>query len=216
MQSKKHLCFAQAQSILIETALDAVNFIILYPAAECNPAGQKGCEKMKEKQIRKLVTAALFAALICLATALFAVPLPTGGFANLGDCFVILCGVLLGSWWGAAAAGLGAALADLLLGYTVYAPATFLIKGAMALCVFALLGHTDPPRLWRVIVAAVTAECIMLGGYFVFEICLYGVAAAAADLIGNALQGGIGAAAATAVTAVLMRQQRVYAFLRRR
>lgn len=54
------------------------------------------------------------------------------GFVNLGDCFVLLSGWLLGPWWGGAAGGIGSMLADLLLGYGHYAPGTLIIKGLMA------------------------------------------------------------------------------------
>lgn len=46
---------------------------------------------------------------------------------------VILGAYLLGPALGAAAGGVGPALADLLSGYTVYVPATLVIKAAMGL-----------------------------------------------------------------------------------
>ena len=71
------------------------------------------------------------------------IPSPLNWFVNLGDCFVLLSGWLLGPWWGAAAGGIGSMLADLLLGYGHYAPGTLVIKGLMALVgalVFKALG----------------------------------------------------------------------------
>ena len=92
---------------------------------------------MQTKQaqsIRRLTTAGVLAAAIVLLTTLVSLPMPGGlGYINLGDVGVLLAGMLLGGGWGALCAGAASALADVLLGYTVYAPATFIIKGLVAL-----------------------------------------------------------------------------------
>lgn len=89
---------------------------------------------MKHERLVRLVLAALFAALSCVATMLIHVPLPaTNGYINLGDGMVLLGGFLLGPLYGFAAGGLGSMLADLLLGYAAFAPGTFVIKGLSAL-----------------------------------------------------------------------------------
>jgi uncharacterized membrane protein len=58
---------------------------------------------MNDKKIRKLVLAALLAALVCVATMVVQIPSPMQGYVNLGDCFVLLSGWLLGPWYGFAA-----------------------------------------------------------------------------------------------------------------
>ena len=46
---------------------------------------------------KKLILAALFAALSCVATMSIRIPTPgTGGYIHPGDAIVILCGVILG------------------------------------------------------------------------------------------------------------------------
>jgi uncharacterized membrane protein len=92
---------------------------------------------MKTKT-QKIVTASMLATLCCVATMVIKIPLagPFKGYVNLGDCIVLLAGWLLSPTYGFAAAGIGSALADLLLGYNIYAPATFLIKGIMALIAY--------------------------------------------------------------------------------
>ena len=62
---------------------------------------------MSDKKIRKLVLAALLAALVCVATMVVQIPSPMQGYVNLGDCFVLLSGWLLGPWYGFAAGGIG-------------------------------------------------------------------------------------------------------------
>lgn len=89
-------------------------------------------EDRSARQVRALVLTALLAAMACAATMAIRVPTPTGGYVNLGDAVVLLGAYLLGPGWGAAAAGIGSALADLLGGYPMYVPATLVIKAVMA------------------------------------------------------------------------------------
>ena len=70
---------------------------------------------MRNDKIQKLVWAGLFTALTTIATMIVQVPSPLGGYLNAGDAVVILSAFLLGSPWGALAAGLGSALAAALL-----------------------------------------------------------------------------------------------------
>ena len=85
-----------------------------------------------DNKLYRITLAALFAALIYVATAFLMVPLPGSGYANFGDCFIILGALILGPVYGAAAAGIGSAISDLFLGYVIYAPATLVIKALMA------------------------------------------------------------------------------------
>ena len=88
---------------------------------------------MENQKVRKLVLSALMAALVYVATSIIQIPSPVNGYVNLGDCFVLLSGWLLGPWYGAAAAGIGSMLVDLLSGYGHYVPGTLIIKGLDAL-----------------------------------------------------------------------------------
>ena len=55
---------------------------------------------MKDNTIKKLVFAALFAALSCAATMVIRIPTPIGGYIHAGDAVVLLSAFLLGPWWG--------------------------------------------------------------------------------------------------------------------
>ena len=143
---------------------------------------------MQKPTLKKTVLAGLFAAVITIAT-LISIPLPTGGYANLGDCFVLLAGAILGPFYGGLTAGIGAGLADLFLGYVTYAPVTFVIKAAMAVVIWLLAGRgSDKLRILRFSLSALLAECIMVVGYLVYELFLYG-AGALANIPGNSVQG---------------------------
>ena len=147
---------------------------------------------MNEKnKTGKLVLAAMLAALTCVATMIIKIPSPLKGYLNLGDCVVLLSGWLLAPGYGFLAAGLGSALADVFLGYMMYAPATFLIKGLMA--VLAYYGyellHKKMKNSISRIISGIVAEVVMVMGYFLFEGILYGFGPSAVNIPANAVQG---------------------------
>ena len=143
--------------------------------------------------LKKLVTAALFAALACAATMAVRIPTPgTGGYIHPGDAVVILCGVILGPGWGFLAAGIGSAMADLLGAYFLYVPITFVIKGAVAFTagsIYHRIGKTSKSRYTAVVLGGVGDIILVAGGYFLCEVMLYGAAAAAASVPANLIQG---------------------------
>lgn len=145
---------------------------------------------MKTKT-QKIVMASLLAALCCVATMIIKIPSPLKGYLNLGDCVVLLSGWILSPLYGFFAAGLGSALADVFSGYVTYVPATFLIKGIMALASyfgFKFLNNKIGNLPSRII-SAVVAEVIMVLGYFVFEGFLYGFVPSVVNIPANAMQG---------------------------
>ena len=140
---------------------------------------------------QKIVMSALLAALVCVATMIIKIPSPLNGYINLGDCVVLLSGWLLSPVYGFVAAGLGSALADLFSGYLIYAPATFIIKGLMAIVAyygFKYLRKKFSETSARILCGA-AAEIIMASGYFVFEGFLYGFAASMVNIPANIVQG---------------------------
>ena len=160
---------------------------------------------MNDKKIRKLVLAALLAALVCVATMVVRIPSPMQGYVNLGDCFVLLSGWLLGPWYGFAAGGIGSMLADLFLGYAHYAPGTLVIKGLVALLAALLyekLGRSPAAR----IASGVVGEIVMVLGYFGYASMLLGKGlAAAASIPGNIFQGAVGLVVGAVLATVLER-----------
>ena len=143
---------------------------------------------------KRIVIMALMAAMVCVATMIIKIPSPMKGYLNIGDCIVLLCGWLLAPGYGFVAAGLGSALADMFSGYLTYAPATFLIKGSMALIAFVCfkLMNKRIGRLPSQIIGAVLAEIVMVLGYYVFEGFMYGFIPSAVNIPANAVQGAAG------------------------
>ena len=167
---------------------------------------------MERKQLslsKRIAFCALFAALCFVGTYAIPITLPFGYF-NVGDIFTLLAGWLLGPLFGAVAAGIGGALADVALGYFAYAPATFFVKACVALVAwlvyapFKKLVQKDKfdfvPRLF----AAVLAELCMVAGYLFFEAVVLGLGAGAfASVFGNVLQAACGVVGGTAIVSAL-------------
>lgn len=140
---------------------------------------------------KKTVLTAMLAALCCVATMIIKIPSPYKGYVNLGDCIVLIIGWLLIPTYGFLAAGIGSSLADVFSGYAIYAPATFVIKGLMAVVAhyaYAVLSKRLNNSLSKIISGALS-EILMVLGYFLFEGILYGFAPSAVNIPANAVQG---------------------------
>ncbi len=136
----------------------------------------------------------MLASLVCVATMIIKLPSPLGGYINLGDCIVLLCGWTLGPVYAFCAAGIGSAMADVFSGYASYAVATFVIKGIMALLAwltFKLLSNRVKPFVARLL-GGICAELVMIGGYLVFESFIYGFTPSLVNVPANAVQGVAG------------------------
>lgn len=160
---------------------------------------------MKENT-KKLVVTALFAALIYIGTRYIQIPLALG-YLNVGDCFILLLAWSVGGVYGMFGAGFAAGLADVVSGFSVYAPATVIIKAVMALVGYAgymlVRKKNRAQKMIGYAVSGILAESVMVAGYFVFECCLYGAPTATGALIGNVMQGVIAVVAGLILIAFL-------------
>lgn len=162
---------------------------------------------MNNSRTVRLVAAALLAAMTCVATMIIKIPVQaTGGYINLGDSIVMLSGFVLGPVLGGVSAGLGSALADLLSGYAVYIPATFIIKGLMAVAAGLLIKDIRKKSIFDFLWVCLVSELIMIGGYLLFEAIILGYGKAAlAAVVGNAVQGVAGIAVTVLLLPVVKR-----------
>jgi uncharacterized membrane protein len=176
----------------------------------------------KESQIqtRTVILAALMAALTCVGTMIIKIPTPTNGYIHPGDGFVLLSGLLLGPLWGGLAAGIGSALSDLIGGYFIYVPATFVIKALTAITgyfVFKAISKilSTKTELPTLIISGIAGEAVMVLGYFLFEIFMLsvvnnsslsaGVIASLAGILPNIIQGIFGVIISTVLYPLLKR-----------
>ena len=138
---------------------------------------------------RQISLAALFAAAIMVVTMFARVPVPStdGGYINLGDSVILAAAYMLGGPLGAVCAGVGSALADVLVGAAIYAPGTAIIKALMALAggVIARRGG-----LLRYVTASAVAGAIMLFGYALYETLVFDFSYAITALWFNCIQWG--------------------------
>ncbi len=164
---------------------------------------------MSYSKVLPLVRAAVMAALICVATMVIQIPLGIGGYVNLGDGILLVSAGLFSPGYAVAAACIGSALADLLSGYMLYAPATLLIKGGMAWIVSSVLAKRVQTRRAKTagtatgLLAYMAAELLMIAGYFFYDaiVLSYGMGAWA-SVPGNLIQGSVGVGVALLLASV--------------
>lgn len=162
---------------------------------------------MDRRKLLRLVNAAVMMALSCVLTLVVQIPTPSKGYLNLGDCAVLLGGWLLGPVYGPVAGGLGSALADVMLGYPVYAPGTLVIKALTALVAALLRPRAGERPRARAALAFGLGELVMVAGYYLYEALLQGFSAALLGVPGNLLQGLVCAIVAWMVCGPRMRGQ---------
>ncbi|MFQ7472652.1 MAG: ECF transporter S component [Anaerovoracaceae bacterium] len=141
------------------------------------------------EKIKGLCETALFIAIVFLGVFIIKFPGPFG-YAHIGDSMIFLSVLMLGGKRGAAAGGFGAAIADIVSGYTIWAVPTMICKALMALVMGALIKYRilglKGRALW--VVSAAAGGLVQTAGYMSFWYFLFGKAAAFAALPGLAFQ----------------------------
>lgn len=125
--------------------------------------------------IRELVLDAMFIALTYIFTAFVNVRLPiaaNGGLIHLGNVPLFLCAILFGKRTGAIAGAVGMGLFDLLSGWYLWAPFTFIVVGLMGYVVGAITERRHGFR-WNAL--AIALACVIkIVGYYIAEVIIYG------------------------------------------
>lgn len=145
---------------------------------------------MRDLKTKKLVYLGLLTAAITVATAFLKYPVGTG-FIHLGDGIIFLAAIILGPI-SAASAAIGSAIADFLVAYPQYAPASFVIKALMALFVAYFIKKDKKQNIIISIIIFIIAELIMISGYFIYDIIFYNIANAITNMMGNLIQATFG------------------------
>jgi uncharacterized membrane protein len=83
--------------------------------------------RLKTFGARDIAITAVFSGLVFVLT-MVAIPMPAGGFWHFGNAMIILSGLMFGGLVGGLTGSIGATLADLVLGYGMWAPWTVWIK----------------------------------------------------------------------------------------
>lgn len=149
-------------------------------------------EKNKTKELTKM---AMLIALTTVMTMVVQIPIAGGnGYLNLGDMVVFLATLTLGKRGGFIVGGLGSSLADLLLGYSHYAPITLIVKGLEGYIAASLLDTKLGKK--AKLIPLIIGGIFMAIGYYIPEIFMYGNKAALVGVPVNILQGILGAVSA--------------------
>ncbi len=137
--------------------------------------------------IQKITITGLFAALIFVGTFSFKIP-TMFGYTHLGDCFIIMAVFMLGGKRGALAGAIGAGLADLIGGYTIWVIPTMFIKASWALIAgfiaFKILKNLKA-RFW---IAAIIGGLVHIALYTLVKIPLFGITYALSSLLSVSIQ----------------------------
>ena len=148
---------------------------------------------MREKHVntKDLTKISIMAALVFAATYLIKVP-SLNGYMHIGDSMVIISAIILGKKKGALAAGLGAALCDLLSGYMQYIVPTFLIKALIVLITVSIAEKLIAKTKFDWVIGAIIGCIFQVFAYTLVETFMYGFAGAMASVVGNIIQSTVG------------------------
>lgn len=127
--------------------------------------------------VKRIVINGLAAALVFVAAMFVHIRVPiagTGGMIHLGDLPLFVFALLYGRKTGALAGAFGLTLFDLLSGWTLWAPFTFVIAGAVGYVVGYGAEKNPGDKIGIYVTSAAAAGLITVAGYYAVEGILYG------------------------------------------
>lgn len=126
---------------------------------------------------KALVINALFIALTVVATMFINIKLPimgNGGLIHLGNVPLFIAALIYGKKTGAIAGAFGMGLFDLISGWAIWAPFTFIIVGTMGFLAGLISEKVPGKRIFVYTLAVAVALIIKIVGYYFAEAILYG------------------------------------------
>ena len=156
-----------------------------------------------------LIISALLIALVFVATVFLNIKLPfgsNGGLVHLGTAMLFIASILFGPKKGAIAGSLGMAIFDLLSGWTIWAPGTFIARGLQGYIVGKIAwsnGRNGQSIVFNLIGMIVSVP-VMLVVYYLWEAVIFGNwINPALSIPGNLIQNAVGIIVAIPVCIVL-------------
>lgn len=150
-----------------------------------------------KKTTKNICFSAMFAAMIFGLTMLH-VPIGAGGYIHVGDAVIYVSAMLMGGPWAFISAAIGAACADIVSGFAVYAIPSAIIKILIAVPFVMISKKTSKILSIRSAIFTVISGIITVLGYFIADLILYREGAIA-DLPANIIQ-----AAGSAVVFIIL------------
>lgn len=126
-----------------------------------------------------LILTAMLIALIFVATLFLNIRLPiaaNGGLVHLGTAMLFIASILFGPKKGAITGAIGMGLFDLISGWTLWAPFTFLTRGLQGYIVgkIAWSNGRQGNSITLNLIATIISVPFMIGGYYICERVLFG------------------------------------------
>ena len=138
------------------------------------------------KNLKKIVTTAVFSAMIFVMTFFVKVPVASG-YVHFGDALIYICAGIVGGPWAMLGGAIGAGLADLAGGYAMYAPATIIVKALIALPFILVNKKSEKVLTPLSALMSIPAGIITVLGYFIADLII-DKAYAIIDIPGNVIQ----------------------------
>lgn len=158
-----------------------------------------------------LIISALLIALVFVATVFLNIKLPiggNGGLVHLGTGMLFTASILFGSKKGAIAGSLGMALFDLMSGWTIWAPGTFIARGLQGYIVgkIAWSKGKNGNSIGLNLLGMIVSIPVMLVVYYLYESIIFGNwIVPLGSIPGNLIQNAVGIIIAIPVCIVLKR-----------
>jgi Predicted membrane protein len=169
---------------------------------------------MENKSLRRLIVDGLMIAIVFLATYFTKIPV-IQGYINVGDAVIIVAAILFGKKNALLAGAIGSALSDFALGYMIYIPATFIIKGFEGFLMGLIIEKIGKKPVTQII-AVIIGMAVMVLGYFVAESSILslidselGLTQAIASLPYNIIQGVVSAVLGYGLSFVLAKNKAI-------
>lgn len=142
--------------------------------------------KTKDSGVFKMVSAAMFAAMIFVLTRFVSVPVASG-YVHFGDALIYIVASVMGGPWAFIAAACGAVFADIAAGYLVYAPATLIIKALIAVPFVLCCKKSEKILTPTTALLTIPSGIITVLGYFLSDLII-DKAYAVINITGNVIQ----------------------------
>ncbi len=153
----------------------------------------------------RIASLAILTAVTAVFTYMVRIPIaPTRGYLNLGDVAIYFTAFTFGPVSALIAGGLGTALADIISGYSQWAPISLLVHGLQGLAagLIASIAWRAKRETFNLywLVAAAAGTVVMCAGYLGAGTLMVGFSAALVELPGNLLQNLAGVVGAVPLT----------------
>lgn len=148
---------------------------------------------MNQVNARTVAVAAVMIALVTVFTLTIRVPVaPTRGYINLSDVAIYFTAFTFGPWIGFLAGGIGTGLADAIAGYPQWTFISFVVHGLQGFLAGWIFHRLTRATLPGMVLGWVVGTVVMVGGYFLAEVALYGMGPAYVEVPGNLIQNVAG------------------------